>query len=168
MGHGPSKAALFFFHIDLSHMHNSYQGVASMQLSILKSTMRKRIALPISIIIFATMAQAQTMAPMMMDRSKMDYSAHMEMVTDAQRQAEVSERSTNVMPFSLAATTHIFTKNAEGGVQRVAAKVPSDKAQEKLIRKHLQEIRAQFLQGDFSGPNFRTTAKMPWQAMKAC
>lgn len=90
--------------------------------------MHKRIALPFAIIMFAAMAQAQTTAPMMMDHSRMDHSAHMKMMADAQRQAEVSERGKDVMPFSLPATSHIFTKNAEGGVQRVMTKTPSDKA----------------------------------------
>lgn len=115
--------------------------------------MKKRIGLAFAITLLAAMGQAQTTAPMMMDHSRMDHAAHMKMMADAQRQAEVSERGKDVMPFSLTATTHVFTKNAEGGVQRVVAKMPSDKAQVKLVRTHLQEIRAQFLQGDFSGPS---------------
>ena len=39
---------------------------------------------------------------------------------DAQRQAEVAGRGKDVMPFSLAATTHVFTKTAEGGIQPVS------------------------------------------------
>ncbi|WP_221179057.1 hypothetical protein [Pseudomonas brassicacearum] len=39
-----------------------------------------------------------------------------------QRQAEVADHGKDVMPFSLAATTHIFTKTAEGGIQQVVAK----------------------------------------------
>mgnify|MGYP003456025310 CR=1 FL=1 len=55
------------------------------------------------------------------------------------------------MPFILAATTHIFTKNAEGGMQQVVVKKSTDADQVKLVREHLQEIRKQFLSGDFSG-----------------
>ncbi|PIF98488.1 hypothetical protein CLU84_3971 [Comamonas sp. 26] len=127
----------------------------------MKNTMNKRLGLTFVITLIAAMAQAQTTTPMMMDHSKMDHAAHMKMMADAQRQAEVSARGKDVMPFSLPATTHIFTKNAEGGVQRVVAKMPSDKAQEKLVRKHLQEIRAQFLQGDFSGPSHIHGQDMP-------
>lgn len=71
---------------------------------------------------------------------------------DATRQAEIAQRGAQVMPFSLAATTHVFTKTAQGGVQRVIAKDSADTAQVKLVRSHLREIEAQFRQGDFSAP----------------
>ena len=48
---------------------------------------------------------------------------------DAQRQAEVAKRGADVMPFSLKATTHIFTKTADGGIQRVVAKRAADTEQ---------------------------------------
>jgi hypothetical protein len=72
---------------------------------------------------------------------------------DAKRQAEVAERGKDVMPFSLKATTHIFIKTAEGGIQRVVAKNMADTDQTNLVRVHLQEIRQQFLKGNFSGPS---------------
>jgi hypothetical protein len=71
---------------------------------------------------------------------------------DAQRQAEVARRGGDVMPFSLAATQHVFTKTTQGGTQRVVARDPHDAAQVKLVRRHLREIEAQFRRGDFSGP----------------
>ena len=71
---------------------------------------------------------------------------------DAQRQAAVAERAEEVMPFSLKATTHIFTKTAKGGVQRVVAGNATDAKQVILVRAHLQKIKEQFLKGDFSGP----------------
>lgn len=74
------------------------------------------------------------------------------LAADPQRQAEVAGRSKDVMPFNLKATTHVFTKTAEGGIQRVVAKNMGDAKQAKLVRAHLQEIRQQFLKGDFSGP----------------
>lgn len=55
---------------------------------------------------------------------------------DAQRQAEVAGRGKDVMPFSLAATTHVFSKTAEGGIQQVVAKTPEDATQVQLIRQH--------------------------------
>jgi hypothetical protein len=113
--------------------------------------MFKLVAFPFALAIISGLAQAQTM----------DHAAHMKMMADAQRQAEVSERGKDVMPFSLPATTHIFTKSAEGGIQRVLAKKSSDIAQVKLVRKHLQEIREQFLKGDFSGPSHIHGQDMP-------
>ncbi len=81
--------------------------------------------------------------------------------SDAQRQAEVARLGADVMPFSLEATTHIFTKTAEGGTQRVVAKVPTDTRQVRLVRRHLHEIQTQFLEGDFSGPSHIHGNEMP-------
>ncbi len=111
--------------------------------------------------ILAAGANAQTMDPTTMDHSKMDHAAHMKMVEAAQRQAVVAERGKDVMPFNLAATTHIFSKTAEGGTQQVVAKKSTDKAQVNLARGHLQEIREQFLKGDFSGPSHIHGMDMP-------
>ena len=80
---------------------------------------------------------------------------------DAQRHAEVATRGADVMPFSLKATTHIFTKTADGGIQRVVAKSAGDTAQVKLVREHLRDIQAQFLKGNFSGPTHIHGAEMP-------
>lgn len=82
----------------------------------------------------------------------MDHAAHMAEMAKAQRQAEVAERGKDVMPFSLGATRHVFTKTPQGGVQQVVARNAADAAQVQLVRQHLQEIRDQFLSGDFSGP----------------
>lgn len=123
--------------------------------------MFKLVAFPFALAIVSGLAQAQTMDPSTIGPSKMDHAAHMKIMADAQRQAEVSERGKDVMPFSLPATTHIFTKSAEGGIQRVLAKKSSDIAQVKLVRKHLQEIREQFLKGDFSGPSHIHGQDMP-------
>ncbi len=71
---------------------------------------------------------------------------------DGPRQVEVARRGADVMPFSLAATTHVFTRTASGGTQRVVARDSADAAQVRLVRQHLREIDAQFRQGDFSGP----------------
>lgn len=65
------------------------------------------------------------------------------------------------MPFSLKATTHVFTKTVEGGIQRVVAKNTADAGQTKLVRLHLQEIKQQFLKGDFSGPSHIHGKNMP-------
>ena len=65
------------------------------------------------------------------------------------------------MPFSLKATTHVFTKTAEGGTQRVIAKSPADAQQVRLVREHLHDIQAEFLKGDFSGPSHIHGIEMP-------
>jgi hypothetical protein len=123
--------------------------------------MSKLFALPYALLFFMGLAQSQTMNSTTMDHSKMDHAAHMKMMATAKRQAEVSERGKDVMPFSLPATTHIFSKTSEGGVQQVIAKKADDTAQVKLVRQHLQEIRAQFLNGDFSGPSHIHGKDMP-------
>ena len=80
---------------------------------------------------------------------------------DAQRQAEVAKLGADVMPFSLKATTHVFTRAADGGTQRVVAKNAADAQQIGLVREHLHEIRAQFLKGDYSGPRHIHGDDMP-------
>lgn len=113
-------------------------------------------ALPIVMLFVAGLSQSQTI-----DHTKMDHPAHMKMMADAQRQVDVSKRGKDVMPFSLSAATHIFSKTAAGGTQQVVAKKSSDTAQVQLIRQHLQEIRMQFLKGDFSGPGHIHGEDMP-------
>ena len=68
------------------------------------------------------------------------------------RQAEVAARGAQVMPFDLAATSHIFTKNRNGGLQQVLVRNPKDKEQLRLVRSHLREIAGRFQAGDFSAP----------------
>jgi hypothetical protein len=80
---------------------------------------------------------------------------------DAGRQADVARRGADVMPFSLDATTHVFTKTAQGGTQRVVAKNSADAQQVRLVREHLREIETQFSQGDFSGPSHIHGSDMP-------
>lgn len=109
--------------------------------------MLKPILASLAFLMGAGSASAQAM-----DHSRMDHGAHMANMPAGQRQADVAKRGKEVMPFSLAATTHIFTKTAQGGVQQVVAKKAGDTQQVKLTRQHLQEIREQFLKGDYSGP----------------
>lgn len=68
------------------------------------------------------------------------------------RQAAVAVRGTQVMPFDLEQTTHVFQQRADGGIQTVTANDPSDSEQIALIQAHLQEETAKFRQGDFSDP----------------
>ena len=53
---------------------------------------------------------------------------------DPERQAEVGRRGADVMPFSLKATTHIFTKSRDGGTQRIIAKDGSHARQIQRVR----------------------------------
>jgi hypothetical protein len=119
------------------------------------------IAMASMVLAMASAANAQTMDGQMMDHQNMDHAAHMKMMAEAQRQAEVSKLGKDVMPFTLAATTHIFSKSETGGTQQVVAKAAGDEAQIKLIRQHLNEIQAQFLKGDFSGPTHIHGQAMP-------
>ena len=80
---------------------------------------------------------------------------------DPQRQAEVARRGADVMPFDLKATTHVFTKSADGGKQRVVARNAADAAQVQLVRSHLRDIQGQFMTGDFSGPSHIHGQHMP-------
>ena len=72
---------------------------------------------------------------------------------DTSRQAEVREKGKDVMPFSVEATTHVFTKTTDGGVQRVVARDMNDAATVKLVRAHLHEIQHRFGNGDFGAPS---------------
>lgn len=76
------------------------------------------------------------------------------------RQGDVAQQGATVMPFSLAATTHIFTKTADGGIQQVVAK-HHDAKQVALIRRHLAGIAQQFAAGDFAAPERIHGSDMP-------
>jgi len=80
---------------------------------------------------------------------------------DLQRQAEIANRGSEVMPFSLQATRHVFTKTGDGGVQRVVAKNIADTRQVALVREHLRDIQAEFSTGDFAGPSHIHGNEMP-------
>ena len=67
------------------------------------------------------------------------------------RQEEVAERGSEVMPFDLERTTHLFEKTAYGGLQQVLSD-DSDREQIGLIQAHLQEEALRFQQGDFDDP----------------
>jgi hypothetical protein len=69
----------------------------------------------------------------------------------AQRQAEVAEAGSMVMPFDLDRSTHVFEKTDFGGIQVVASD-DGDVEQVRLIREHLAEEAERFAQGDFHDP----------------
>lgn len=74
------------------------------------------------------------------------------MLPQANRQATVHDMGSQVMPFDLSQTTHIFEMTESGGIQQVIANDPSDSAQNALIQQHLQHEAMRFNAGDFSDP----------------
>jgi len=80
---------------------------------------------------------------------------------DSERQAEVSRRGAEVMPFSLEATQHQFEKTGRGGIQRVLVRNRANREQIFLIRAHLKDLAARFGRGDYSGPESIHGADMP-------
>jgi hypothetical protein len=84
---------------------------------------------------------------------------------DPSRQEAVRERSAGVMPFDMNATTHIFTKTLEGGVQRVVVKSRGDTRQTALVRRHLKDIADRFARGDFGAPTDVHGVEMPGLAV---
>ena len=77
------------------------------------------------------------------------------------RQANVAARGSQVMPFDLEQTTHVFQKMDDGGVQRVTAKESSNSEQIDLIQAHIQEEADKFQRGDFSDPAHIHGQQMP-------
>ena len=80
---------------------------------------------------------------------------------DTPRQVDVARRGADVIPFSLKATTLVFTATSDGGTQRVVAKRLTDTKLVDLVRAHLHDLRAQFLKDDFSGPSHIHGTDMP-------
>ncbi|MEX0930807.1 MAG: aspartate carbamoyltransferase [Candidatus Paceibacterota bacterium] len=68
------------------------------------------------------------------------------------RQTEIHAKGSEVMPFDLTTTTHVFQKTKEGGLQQVRAEDSSDKYQITQIQDHLQEEAERFATGDFGDP----------------
>jgi len=66
-----------------------------------------------------------------------------------------------VMPFDLGETTHIFEMTESGGIQQVIANDPSDSAQIALIQQHIQHEAMLFSSGDFSDPSSLHGGEMP-------
>ena len=82
-------------------------------------------------------------------------------LTGRNRQAIVRDRGTQIMPFDLNQTTHIFTATSVGGVEQVIAKDPNNAEQIRLIQEHLEHETRQFSQGNFSDPAAIHDTSMP-------
>lgn len=76
------------------------------------------------------------------------------------RQDSVAEMGSQVMPFDLAVTTHVFNKTETGGLQQVVSDA-DDPEQVRLIREHLAEEAERFQQGDFQDPGAIHGDEMP-------
>jgi len=68
-----------------------------------------------------------------------------------ERQAEVAETGSEVMPFDLERSTHVFEKTDFGGVQTVVSD-DRDEGQIASIRSHLAAEADRFARGDFHDP----------------
>jgi hypothetical protein len=77
------------------------------------------------------------------------------------REQLIAERSAEVMPFDLAATTHTFEPTSDGGLQTVVADDPTDRRQVDLIQQHMRDEAAAFGRGEFSDPAQIHGAEMP-------
>jgi hypothetical protein len=66
-----------------------------------------------------------------------------------------------VMPFDLGKTMHVFEMTESGGIQQVIANNPSDSAQIALIQQHIQHETMLFSAGNFSDPTSLHGADMP-------
>ena len=72
------------------------------------------------------------------------------------RQEQVAEAGSEVMPFDLERTTHIFEKLDNGGLQQVISD-DGDDEQIELIQIHLAEEAERFSKGDFPPMTTRIT-----------
>jgi hypothetical protein len=77
------------------------------------------------------------------------------------REQLIAERSAEVMPFDLAATTHTFEPTSDGGLQTVVADDPTDRRQIDLVQQHLRDEAAAFGRGEFGDPAQIHGAEMP-------
>lgn len=85
--------------------------------------------------------------------------------TSADRQEIIHERGSEVMPFELSQTTHVFNKTADGGLQQVVVKDANDSENVERIREHLSGISREFADGDFSDPRTLHGDMMPGVAV---
>lgn len=76
-------------------------------------------------------------------------------------QERVHRMSSDVMPFDMSKSVHVFKMTKSGGIQRVLARDASDAEQITLIRKHLKHEAKRFSRGDYSDPAKLHAAGMP-------
>jgi hypothetical protein len=96
-------------------------------------------------------AQHPTMPPGM---------THEEHLRQMKKDADLKKRGAAAMGFDQDTTTHHFRLTKDGGAIEVSVKDDADEAGRGQIRRHLEEIAAQFADGDFEKP-FATHGEMP-------
>lgn len=77
------------------------------------------------------------------------------------RQEQIHEMGSSVMPFDLDKTTHIFQRTDTGGLQQIRIKNKEDKDQITLIQSHLKKEAERFARGDFDDPSNLHGKNMP-------
>lgn len=73
----------------------------------------------------------------------------------------VREKGSQVMPFDIDKTLHIFNKTSEGGVQIVKIREPEYTDQLIPIQEHLKKIAIDFKNGNFGDPSSIHGIEMP-------
>jgi hypothetical protein len=81
--------------------------------------------------------------------------------SSSERQTMVHQMGSQVMPFDLGKTQHVFQMTDNGGIQLVVVKDLKDTDQISLIRQHLQHEAMRFQSGDFSDPTSLHGTSMP-------
>ncbi len=79
----------------------------------------------------------------------------------ANSQTMVHNMGSQVMPFDLGKTTHIFEMTESGGIQQVIATNSNDNTQITLIQQHIQHETMLFSTGNFSDPTSLHGIDMP-------
>ena len=76
-------------------------------------------------------------------------------------QEMIHNMGSQVMPFDLSKTKHIFEMNESGGIQKVVVRNQKEIDQLPAIRQHLMHEAARFSEGDFSDPTSLHGTGMP-------
>jgi len=76
-------------------------------------------------------------------------------------QQMIHQMGSQVMPFDLTKTQHIFEMTDTGGIQQVIVRDQKDSDQIALIRKHLMHESMRFSMGDYSDPTSVHGTEMP-------
>jgi hypothetical protein len=80
---------------------------------------------------------------------------------NSDHQKMIHEMGSQVMPFDLSKTRHIFEMTENGGIQKVVVRDEKDVDQLAPIRQHLMHESMRFSEGDFSDPTSLHGKDMP-------
>jgi hypothetical protein len=123
----------------------------------MKTTVRTlaAIAILIAILIASFAAPANAQHPAM--PPGMTHEQHLEQL---KKDAELKKRGAEAMGFDQDKTTHHFRLSSSGGAIEVSINDPADGAGRDQVRRHLEEIAAEFTTGAFDKP-FATHGEVP-------